>query len=123
MSLTTINNTSNLGNPSTASTTYILASGNTGMDSLTTLSFSTKFNILNINGTASIPTALTSLRLLNNGANQYAGASPQINVSYTSLGAAALDQLFTDLPTITSKTIDITGCPGASNAQLGSNAW
>jgi hypothetical protein len=84
------------------------------MDSLASLSFNTKFNALDISGTVSIPTALTSLRLLNNGTGQYAGASPQVNVSYTSLGTAALDQLFTDLPTITAKTINITGTPGAA---------
>jgi hypothetical protein len=113
-SLTTINNTANLGNNSTGSTTYILGSGNDGMDSLTTLSFNTKFSSINISGTAAIPTALTSFRLLNNGSGQYAGISPQINVSNTSLGTAALDQLFTDLPTVTSRTINITGTPGAA---------
>jgi hypothetical protein len=114
LSLTTINNTGNLGNTSTGSTTYINATLNTGMDSLTTLSFNTKFSALDVSGTASIPTALTSLRLLNNGSGQYAGVSPQLNVSNTSLGAAALDQLFTDLPTVVGRTINITGTPGAA---------
>ena len=114
LSLTTINNTSNLGNTSTGSTIYVNGATNTGMDSLTTLSFSTKFSVLDVSGTVSIPTALTSLRLLNNGSGQYAGTSPQVDVRYTSLGTAALDQLFTDLPTITSKTINITGTPGAA---------
>ena len=112
MSLTTINNTANLGSTSAGSTIYINGISNDAMDSLTTLSFSCKFSQLQLQGTVSISTALTSLRLLNNGAGQY--ASGGINVSYTSLGAVALDQLFTDLPTIVSKTITITGTPGAA---------
>ena len=80
------------------------------------LSFSCKFSKLELQGTTGTnnQSQLTSLRLLNNGAGQYAGTSPQINVSYTSMDATALNQLFTDLPTITSKTITVVGCPGAA---------
>ena len=56
---------------------------------------------------------VTSIRLPNAG-SLFAGSSPQINVSYTSLAAAALDALFTDLPVLSGKTINITGCPGAA---------
>jgi len=55
----------------------------------------------------------TSIRLTNPGST-FTGSSPQINISYTSLNAAALDLLFGDLPTLTGKYINITGCPGAS---------
>lgn len=56
---------------------------------------------------------ITSIRLPNAGA-LYAGTSPQVNVSYTSLAAAALNALFGDLPVLSGKTIQITGCPGAA---------
>jgi hypothetical protein len=59
-------------------------------------------------------TKLTSLRLRNNGAGQYAGVSPQIDIRYNGLGQAALVQVFNDLPTIVSKTINITDNPGAA---------
>ncbi len=57
---------------------------------------------------------LTSLRLRNSGSGQYAGSSPQIDIRYNSLGQAALVQVFNDLPTIVSKTINITDNPGAA---------
>jgi hypothetical protein len=64
---------------------------------------------------------LTSIRLTNS-ASTFTGTSPQINVSYTSLGQEALVALFNDLPTLTSKTINITGCPGAALLTAGERA-
>jgi hypothetical protein len=64
---------------------------------------------------------LTGLRLTNN-ASTFMGSGPQINVSYTSLGQSALVDLFNDLPTVTGKSIDITGCPGASLLTVGERA-
>jgi len=64
-------------------------------------------------GTVAIPLKLTGLRLTNTGST-FTGVSPQIDVSYTSLGLSALVDLFNDLPTLVSKTINITGCPGSS---------
>jgi len=54
-----------------------------------------------------------SVRLTNTGST-FTGSSPQVNVSYTSLDATALDLLFGDLPTLASKTINITSTLGAS---------
>ena len=54
----------------------------------------------------------TGIRLTNSGST-FTGSSPQVNVSYTNLDATALNQLFTDLPTLTGKTINITGSTGA----------
>lgn len=118
-SLTGITNSNFLGNNSTlvGNTTYVNGTTmGTGSRSMQSLSFSCKFSKLELQGTGSgaNQSALSSLRLLNNGAGQYAGTSPQINVSYTSMDATALNQLFTDLPTITSKTITVVGCPGAA---------
>jgi len=115
--LTGITNSSFIGNTSTATTTYV--NGTTmGTDarSIQSLSFSCKFSKLELQGTGSgaNQSALSSLRLLNNGSGQYGGSTPHINVSFTSMDATALNQLFTDLPTITSKTITVVGTPGAA---------
>jgi hypothetical protein len=117
-SLITINNLSKVG--SLTATPLVLMSNNTspgiGTNLLTTLSIScplSKFD-WSASSTAANFNKLNSLRLLNASAGQYTGASPQINVSYCDLGIAALNQLFTDLPTVTSKTINITGCTGAA---------
>lgn len=56
---------------------------------------------------------LYSLRLPNQG-SLFAGTSPQIDVSNTMLDATALNQLFTDLPTLTGKIIKITSALGAT---------
>jgi hypothetical protein len=58
-----------------------------------------------------------SVRLLNTGAGQWTGTSPQINVSYTNMSTANLIQLFNDMaaqPVVVSKTINITGATGTS---------
>jgi hypothetical protein len=115
--LTTITNTDKLGNTSTASTTYVDGNNFFLLGSLFsgTTDFYNKFSKLVINSTDATTTAgLSSLRLRNNGAGQYAGTSPQIDIRNTNMGQAALVQLFTDLPTITSKTINITNCTGAA---------
>lgn len=64
-------------------------------------------------GTVDIPLLLTSLRLRHS-SSSYSGASPQISIMYTSLNADALNQVFTDLPALSGKVINITGCPGAA---------
>jgi hypothetical protein len=117
--LTGMTNTQFIGNSSTAAgnTTYV-----DGLSFLTNtfrlstpISFSCKFSRLTISGfSVARRNGLSSLRLLNNGAGQYGGASPQIDIRYTELGQAALVQVFNDLPTITAKTIDITGATGAA---------
>jgi len=83
---------------------------------LTSLTFNCPFSRFTFNGSSATANfnKLNSLRLLNASAGQYTGSSPQINVSYCDLGIAALNQLFTDLPTVTAKTINITGCTGAA---------
>lgn len=116
--LTGAYNVDKLGNNNTVGTVYVTGTSimgpNVAARRLLSLDFTCKFSTFVFNGTVTRPLALNSLRLRNSGTGQYAGSSPQINVSYTSLGTAALDQLFTDLPTVTSKTINITGTPGAA---------
>jgi hypothetical protein len=116
-SLTTINNLDKLGNNATGSTVYLVADTAFLLAySLTSASFTLKFARLVMGGTngTTDKAKLSSLRLLNSGTGQYGGSSPQIDVKFSALNTAALDQLFTDLPTVTSKTINITGCDGAA---------
>lgn len=115
--LQTINNLQFWGQSGTTSTNYINATTlfTNGSSYTGTLDFYTKFAKLELQGTsATIKSSLTGLRLRNTGAGQYAGTSPQINISYTNLSQAALVQVFNDLPTITAKTINITGASGAA---------
>ena len=113
--LTGITNQQYLGNTSTGSTIYVDGTTiTTGAYELLSLDLYTKFSKFDASGAVSIIAKLNSLRLRNNGAGQYAGTSPQINISYTDLGQAALVQVFNDLPTVTSKTINITGATGAA---------
>ena len=114
-SLTGITNQQYLGNTSTGSTIYVNATQafNSAFN-LLTLDFYTKFSKLDVVGLVTIKNKLNSLRLRNNGTGQYGGTSPQIDIRYTDLSQAALVQVFTDLPTVTSKTINITGATGAA---------
>ena len=113
--LSGITNQQYLGNTSTGSTIYVDGTTiTTGAYELLSLDLYTKFSKFDASGIASIIAKLNSLRLRNNGTGQYAGTSPQINISYTSLGQAALVQVFNDLPTVTAKTINITGASGAA---------
>jgi hypothetical protein len=86
------------------------------------MTFSCKFSRFQHYGTAAIRYNLQNLRLTNTTAGQYGGASPQIDVSYTLMGQAALVQLFNDLPTLTSKTINITSATGAASLTAGERA-
>jgi hypothetical protein len=114
-SLTGITNQQYLGNTSTGSTIYVNATQTfNSAFNLTTLDFYTKFSKLDVVGIVTIKNKLNSLRLRNNGTGQYGGTSPQIDIRYTDLSQAALVQVFTDLPTVTSKTINITGATGAA---------
>jgi len=122
-SLSGITNMDKIGNTSTTSTIYV--GGTTAFRNCnpTTLDFSTKFSKFDAySSSLGNPTRLTSLRLRNTGAGQYAGTSPQINISYTSLGQAALVQVFNDLPTLAGKTINITGAAGAASLTAGERA-
>jgi hypothetical protein len=112
VSLTTVNNVSALngsGNPTIAADLF-----NTFCGQLSSLDFYNKFSKLTLSGTATNRNNLTTLRVRNVLAGQYGGTSPQIAVQYCNLDTAALNQVFTDLPTVTSKTINITGATGAA---------
>jgi len=123
ISLTGITNTDKLGNPSTAAIVFVDGTNFARYNQISSLDLYTKFSkFVAIGGNVSAPSPLTSLRLRNNGAAQYGGLSPQIDIRFNSLGQAALVQVFNDLPTITSKTINITSNPGAALLTAGERA-
>jgi hypothetical protein len=84
-----------------------------GSNLLETVSVGCRLSKFSMAGTTTNQMRLNSLRLTN-ASSTFGGTSPQVNVSYTSLGIAALNQLFTDLPSAAGKTINITGCTGAA---------
>jgi hypothetical protein len=78
-----------------------------------TLTFGARISKIGIYGESGKPNKITGIRLTNS-SSTFSGTSPQIDVSYNSMDATALNTLFGDLPTLTGKTIKITGNPGAS---------
>jgi len=56
---------------------------------------------------------VTGVRLTN-ATGDWGGSSPQIDVSYCSMDATALNTLFGDLNSVTGRTIKITGNPGSA---------
>jgi len=110
-SLRTINNLEYLGSQTNASdfTNFLTdAQAITG-----TLTIASKLSKIGIYGQSGHNLKCTGIRLTN-GTSTWTGWSPQIDVSYCSLDADALNTLFGDLETVTGKTIKITGNPGAS---------
>jgi len=110
-SLRIINNLEYLGSQTSASdfTNFLRdAQAITG-----TLTIASKLSRIGIYGQSGHNLKCTGIRLTN-GTSTWTGSSPQIDVSYCSLDATALNTLFGDLPTLSGKTIKITGNPGAS---------
>jgi len=79
----------------------------------TTTTIASLISKIGIYGASGHKLKVTSIRLTN-ASSTFGGSSPQVNVSYTDLDATALNTLFGDLPTLTGKTIVITGCTGAA---------
>ena len=83
-------------------------------DYLESLNYSGLVGKIAVNGASvTYPNRLSSLRLTN-ASSTFNGSSPQVNVSYTNMSKDALVTLFGDLPSLTSKTINITGAVGAA---------
>ena len=119
--LTIINNLDKVGSltatPLVVGT--MVSSTATYANRITSLSFNCPFSRLTLNGgtTTTNFNKLNSLRLLNAGAGQWTGSSPQIDVSFCDLSTAALNTLFADIAAqgvVVSKTINITSCTGAA---------
>jgi hypothetical protein len=79
----------------------------------TDISIGSLISKIGIYGEAGFVLKVDSIRLTN-GNSTFGGTSPQVDVSYTSLDATALNTLFGDLPTLVGKTIKITGATGAA---------
>lgn len=112
--LKTINGLSGIGR--TSSSTVSMGVGFIFQTELltTNVSIAAYLSSLEIIGSsATVRNGVTSIRLTN-ATSPFTGSSPQVNVSWTSLGQSALVDLFNDLPTLTSKTINITGASGAA---------
>lgn len=110
-----INNDNYIGSSTNNCNMELILDWATNMDSFTT---SSKLSKIEASGayygsTQDYKLNLSSLRLLNANST-FTGSSPQVNVSYTNLSASALNTLFGDLPTLTGKTIKITGATGAA---------
>lgn len=122
-SLTGITNTDKLGN-NTASGTYpdFTSFGASNFELNGSYTFTSRMTRFIINGTVSRISKITGLRMTNTSTGQWGGASPQIDISYTSLSTAALNTLFADIAAqgnVTSKTINITGAVGAAGLTAG----
>lgn len=66
-----------------------------------------------LNASAIELTGLRSMVVCSDATGNFGGSSPQITVANSGLDGQALNALFTSLPTVTSKTIVITGAVGA----------
>ena len=117
-----IENTSVLGSPISATTmSNIIVSGAGGWVT-GSLSFGARLSQIVVAGAGvNSMTQISGIRLTNTG-SLYAGTSPQINISYCSLETGSLVDVFNDLPTLASKTINITGCSGAATLTAGQRA-
>jgi hypothetical protein len=78
------------------------------------ITINSRLSKIGIYGASGYVLKVTSIRLPNQNST-YTGSTPHVNVSYTSLNKAALVALFGDLPTLTGKTINITGAVGAAD--------
>ena len=110
-SLRTFNNLEYAGSLTTASTFLSILYNCGSLDQ--PIVINAKLTKLGISGGANALLKVNSIRLTN-AASDFSGSSPQIDVSYTSMDATALNTLFGDLPTLSGKVITVKGCPGAA---------
>lgn len=83
-------------------------------ENLTSLTLNCKMHTFTFYGTSGSPIKLASLNITPVSGSFASGAGDQIKVSYSNLGKEALVNLFTVLPTVASKVINITGAAGAA---------
>jgi hypothetical protein len=117
--LVTLTNFEKLGS---LTATPLLNMGSNSFFSSNSLSISAPLSELSLVGSATANrNRLGVVRLLNASSGQWTGASPQINVSNTTISTSNLIQLFNDIAAqgnVVSKTIDITGAVGTSGLTL-----
>jgi len=73
---------------------------------------SAKIKRIHANGTTSNLNALQTLTF--SASSLFGGTAPQIDISYNNLSATQINTIFTALPTVSAKTIKITGCTGTA---------
>lgn len=71
-----------------------------------------KFTVLGAYGASGKLNKATTITF--HASSTFSGASPQFKMIYNDMSAAQINAIFTALPTVTGKTIDITGCTGAA---------
>lgn len=82
-----------------------------GCEQLTSIDLSNaKVTKLDAKGTSGKLDKLATI--LFHASSTFSGSSPQFDLRYNTLTNTQLDTIFTALPTVTSKTINITGCTG-----------
>jgi hypothetical protein len=121
-SLSTVTNMDKLG--STANTQTLDASSTnftfSGIYQLQSITLSPRLQRFSCNGFVNNLTInkVASVRFLATAPNQWSsGTAPQVDISYTSMGTAAIVTMFNDMAaqgTVTSKTVNITGAVGAA---------
>jgi len=75
---------------------------------------SAKLTYFEANGSSGFVTKLTSFILVSSSTFAYSSITQTLNLSYTSLSNTAIDAIFTALPNVVSKTVNITGSTGAA---------
>jgi hypothetical protein len=106
--LTTVTNHANIGSTSSAVSAATMFSA---AELITSLSLAAKFDKIGTQGASGKKNRLNSLRLTST-TSAFGGSSPQVDATYTSMDATALETLFGDLPNNLAKTIAITGSTG-----------
>jgi hypothetical protein len=114
-SLTTINNFNKIGDTATTANNYISAQTIVGIGAgFTGGTVVGKYSKLGFTATTGYISGLSTLRLSNVATGQWAGTSPQLDISNSNMSQAALVALFNDLQTVVGKTINITASTGAA---------
>lgn len=72
------------------------------------------FTRLQLQGTSSVKAMLSSV-IINTNSTFSSTTTPQVDISYTNMSENSVVNLFNQLPTISGKTIKVTGCTGTSN--------
>jgi hypothetical protein len=78
------------------------------------LTFDSQISKFTFSGTSGNVNHITGL-LLTNQNSSFSGTSPQIDIAYNNLDNKALTDLANSLPTVSGKTIRITGCTGTGS--------
>jgi len=106
-----LENTQSLGHPTTQTAfTNCFLYDYTLESDITIAAAVSRFTLV---GTATYPTGVKNIRFTNP-ASLFAGTTISCDVKYNNMSAAAINTMFGDLPTVTGRTVVVTGNPGAA---------